>query len=92
MQTKKPPVKKIAANKETVLKAVTEQLQTTLPVLKEQLGDKKFEKRIKKVAKILVAGIKKIPVKKSIPATTKVAPVKKKNTKVVKAAKVATKK
>lgn len=74
MQTKKPAVKKSAADKETVRKAVTEQLQTTLPVLKEQLGEKKFEKRIKKVAKILVAGIKKTPVKKSSPATKKIAP------------------
>lgn len=77
----KPTIKKITIDKESVQKAVAEQLQIVLPLLKEQLGEKKFERRIKKVAKILVAGIKKAAVKKSIPAAKK-APLKKK--KVVK--------
>ena len=51
---------------EKILKAVTDQLHTSLTDLKVQLGEKKFNKRIKKAAKLLVAGVEKKPVKKVI--------------------------
>jgi hypothetical protein len=56
---------------EKVLKTVTEQLGNSLTSLKIQLGNKKFNKRIKKAAKLLVAGIEKKPVKKIIPKGNK---------------------
>ena len=72
MPTKKIAVKKNPIAKEEILKTITEQLLTGLTLLKEQLGDKKFEKRIKKAAKLLTAGIKhpsgvkpEVPVKKN---------------------------
>jgi hypothetical protein len=74
---------------DTILKTVTEHLATALTALKTQLGEKKFNKRIKKAAKLLVAGIEKKPVKKVIPAKIKksvvkvTAPVKKKTAKAV---------
>jgi hypothetical protein len=74
MPTKKPAVKKNAPGKEKILKTIKDQLSTTLSKLKEQLGEKKFEKRIKKAAKVLVAGIKKQPVKKPV-VTAKKSPV-----------------
>lgn len=88
MPAKETPVKKIVSDKENLLQAVTEQLQTALPVLKEQLGEKKFEKRIKKAAKLLIAGIKKAPAKKLTPVVKKIVPAKKKDAKVVKSVKV----
>ncbi len=88
----KPVVKNITIDKESILKAVAEQLQIALPILKEQIGEKKFERRIKKVAKILVAGIKKVAVKKSAPAAKKAPLKKKKDVKVLKAVKVTAKK
>lgn len=83
--------KKSTVADEQILKTITEQLTTSLTALKAQLGDKKFNKRIKKAAKLLVAGIEKKPVKKAIPtATKKVIPkpakvkiLKKKTTKPV---------
>ncbi len=72
----------VAGNK--VLKTVTEQLAIALTSLKMQLGEKKFNKRIKKVAKILIAGIEKKPVKKIIPIQTKKAAAKKAKAKPVK--------
>ena len=78
--------KKSTAADEQILKSVTEQLHTSLTELKAKLGEKKFGKRIKKAAKLLVAGIEKKPVKKVIPKpakkavakTAKATPVKKK--------------
>lgn len=49
-------------NKEAKLQ-VRERLHQSLPGLIELLGEKEFEKRIKKAAKLLVAGIE-MPAKK----------------------------
>ncbi|MEO5889775.1 MAG: hypothetical protein ABIQ31_05950 [Ferruginibacter sp.] len=62
-----------------MLKDIVQQLSQALPALKEMLGEKKFEKRIKKAAKLLSEGIKpvsgkKTPVKK---ATAVKPPIKK---------------
>lgn len=59
MPTKKTALKKTAPGKEKILKTITEQFVSSLSKLKEQLGDKKFEKRIKKATKLLAAGIEK---------------------------------
>jgi hypothetical protein len=71
MPTTKTAVKKNAPAEENILKTIKDQLTTTLSKLKSQLGEKKFEKRIKKAAKLLVAGIKKQPIKKTAPAAKK---------------------
>ena len=84
MPTKKPVVKKNASGKEKVLKTIKAQLITTLSKLKDQLGEKKFEKRIKKAAKLLVAGIKNQPVKKTLPIAKKTTVAVKKVTKTAK--------
>lgn len=84
MPTKKIAVKKDPVAKEEILKTITEQLLAGLTLLKEQLGDKKFEKRIKKAAKLLTAGIKKSPEEKpnapskknESPVAETVAPIK----------------
>ena len=84
MPTKKTPVKKNAPGGEKILKTIKEQLSTTLSKLKGQLGEKKFEKRIKKAAKLLVAGINKKPVEKTVPAAKKTTVAVKKITKTSK--------
>jgi hypothetical protein len=71
-------IKKITVDKDAAMTVIITQLQTALPGLKEQLGEKKFEKRIKKAAKLLIAGFKKTSVKKENPAAKKVIPVAKK--------------
>jgi len=71
MPTTKTAVKKNAPAEENILKTIKDQLSTALSTLKGQLSEKKFEKRIKKAAKLLVAGIKKQPVKKTVPAAKK---------------------
>jgi hypothetical protein len=74
----KETIKKITVDRNAALAVIISQLQNALPDLKEQLGEKKFEKRIKKAAKLLIAGFKKTPVKKATPATKKVIPPTKK--------------
>ncbi|GAB2837261.1 hypothetical protein [Ferruginibacter profundus] len=74
---KKVTAKKVAAGT-TILHTVTEQLNTSLQSLVAVLGEKKYKKRIKKAAKLLVEGIKeaaekKAPVKKVIPVKKKAA-------------------
>lgn len=59
MPTKKTAVKKSTPAKGQILKTITEEFISSLSKLKEQLGDKKFEKRIKKATKLLAAGIEK---------------------------------
>ncbi len=78
MATKKIIIKNPIPPADNILKRVTEQLNTSLTSLKVQLGEKKFKKRIKKAAKKLVAGIKKIPLKKAVTKSKKTIPVKKK--------------
>ncbi len=58
-------------NKDTfskrIIKEITPILANALIKLKGELGDKKFEKRIKKAAKVMAHGIKEKPVKKAVP-------------------------
>ena len=49
--------KKISFKKE-IYQQITGQLSTTLQGIKEILGEKKFERRIKKAARLLSEGIK----------------------------------
>jgi len=58
MSAKQITEKKKLISKETILKEITLQLSQALPALKESLGEKKFEKRLKKAAKLLSEGIK----------------------------------
>ncbi|MEP7373158.1 MAG: hypothetical protein ABI675_07170 [Chitinophagaceae bacterium] len=60
---KKNEIKYISRKKE-IRQQLISQLATSLPGLKEILGDKKFESRIKKAAKLLSEGIKQKPSKK----------------------------
>ena len=78
MPTKKAAVVTVT-NKQNLLKVITGELQKALVELKEKIGEKKFEKRIKKAAKLLIVGIKETPVKKSTPATKKVISSTQKN-------------
>ena len=76
------------SSRETLINEITAQLSTALQKLKIQLGDKKFEKRARKAAKLLTDGIKlednnqsakKLPDKKGvIKKALKIAPAKKK--------------
>jgi hypothetical protein len=53
-----------ASGKKSARKEISIQLTSVLNNLKETLGEKKFERRIKKAARLLTAGIKTKPVKK----------------------------
>jgi hypothetical protein len=46
-----------------IRRQITDQLQSALTPLKDKMDEKKFERRIKKAAKLLTAGIKANPVK-----------------------------
>lgn len=50
--------------KKEIYQQLTEQLTTSLPGIKEILGEKKFDSRIKKAAKLLSEGIKEKAPKK----------------------------
>jgi hypothetical protein len=91
MSAKKTPEKTIATPKETLQNEVALQLSKALQSLKEDLGEKKFEKRIKKAAKLLTEGIKNKPVDK-VPVATKSAAKPKKAATVKKVTKVASSK
>jgi len=74
MIKKTPPAKKQLSAKDKIITETTQILSTSLRALKDAFGEKKFEKRIKKAAKILVQGFKeqvkqevaeKAPVKKA---------------------------
>ncbi|MEP7109543.1 MAG: hypothetical protein ABI760_16235 [Ferruginibacter sp.] len=69
MSTKQTAEKVKQTSKETILREIGLQLSQALPSLKESLGEKKFEKRVRKAAKLLCEGIK--------PADTEKAPVTK---------------
>ena len=58
MLTKKITTKKETTLKEKITSEITLLLTSALATLKDGLGEKKFEKRIKKAAKLLSAGIK----------------------------------
>lgn len=47
-------------------KTIALQLTAALPELKTVLGDKKFERRVKKAAKLLISGIKTKEIKKPV--------------------------
>jgi hypothetical protein len=83
MPTKKIAVKKDTKSKDALLKEITGKLTAALPELKEKIGVKKFDKRIKKVSKVLIAGIKKAPVKNAPAKIKKVIPAVKKAIKIV---------
>ncbi|MGZ8559358.1 MAG: hypothetical protein ACXWWC_13530 [Chitinophagaceae bacterium] len=71
MAKSKTKATKTISLKKEINQQLTNQLTTTLPGLKEILGEKKFESRIKKAAKLLSNGIKE-------KATRKIKEVKKK--------------
>ena len=70
MTNKAPKEPKKLSRKKQVHMEITETLTTALTGLKEILGEKKFETRIEKAAKLLGAGIK--------PRKEKAKPAKKK--------------
>ncbi len=81
MSDKKITDTKKESAKDSMLKEVVDQLTIALPALKEKIGDKKFEKRVKKAAKLLTEGIKNTVSEtevKTKAAVAKKAPVKSK--------------
>jgi hypothetical protein len=92
MSEDKKTAKKTPIVKDDILQKITAQLLSGLTSLKEQLGDKKYEKRIKKAAKLLVEGIKKTSAKKPAVSTEKVAQKEEKAIKSKTATKVTTRK
>ncbi|MBO9562719.1 MAG: hypothetical protein J7621_08100 [Niastella sp.] len=64
MSTSKKAEAQPANDKKSARKEISIQLTSALNSLKETLGEKKFERRIKKAARLLTAGIKTKPVKK----------------------------
>ncbi|NII28809.1 hypothetical protein HB364_27270 [Pseudoflavitalea sp. X16] len=64
MSTSKNTETQQATSKKSTRKEIGLQLTNVLNGLKDALGQKKFERRIKKAAKLLTAGIKTKPVKK----------------------------
>jgi len=64
MSTVKAQEKKNGHTKKDTRKEISTQLVGALAGLKETLGEKKFERRIKKAARLLTAGIKTKPIKK----------------------------
>ena len=93
MATKQITDNKKATSKKTLLLEISLQISKSVVALREKLGDKKFEKRVKKAAKILIEGIKEPAPKKAaktklvstpiLPTPSKKAAIPKK--KVVKA-------
>jgi len=79
MSDKKLTDSKKESAKDIMLKEIVDQLTRALPALKEKIGDKKFEKRVKKAAKLLTEGIKDSAPEKELKikvAAPKNAPVK----------------
>ena len=74
-KTKVTNGKTISLKKE-IYQQLTGQLSTSLPSIKELLGEKKFESRVKKAAKLLSAGIKDKAAKKSKEVKKKAAKTK----------------
>ena len=66
MIEKKASGKKGTSFKEAIIKEITPLLTAALATLKERLGEKKFEKRIKKAARLLASGIKPVVAKKPV--------------------------
>lgn len=64
MSTSKSTETKSAPSKKSTRKEIGQKLANVLNSLKDTLGEKKFERRIKKAARLLTAGIKTKPVKK----------------------------
>lgn len=58
MSTVKAEEKKNGHSKKETRKEISQQLANALAGLKETLGEKKFERRIKKAARLLTAGVK----------------------------------
>lgn len=76
MSKQKVHSKKNETEREKFINEATLILSTSLVMLKDKLGEKKFEKRIRKAAKILVHGIKE-EAPKMPSVTKKVAGIKK---------------
>ena len=66
MIKKKATGKKEPSLKEAIIKEITPLLIAALATLKERLGEKKLEKRIKKAARLFVSGIKPVVAKKPV--------------------------
>ena len=74
-----PKKQKSQSRKKILAQSISTKLNTALlPTLTKLLGKKKLEKRIKKAAKILVAGIKPTPALKKKSTDPKKAPARKK--------------
>ena len=87
MAAKKENDQKHVSQKETMINEAALKISTALESLKKELGTKKFDKRVRKAAKLLVDGLKldtvkkteirKSPIVKKSQKETKAAPVKK---------------
>jgi hypothetical protein len=75
MSTKQSTENKKSASKKTLLSEVSLQISKSTSALREKLGDKKFDKRIKKAAKMLIEGIKESAPKKVVKAKVVSTPI-----------------
>ncbi len=66
MLSKKITDKKKASPKESMIIDISSKLSSVLITFKDKLGEKKFEKRIRKAAKLIMDGIKFTPAKKRV--------------------------
>jgi hypothetical protein len=58
MASKKTVLKKPRLSRKIIINEITPKLTDALSTLKQYLGEKKFNKRVKKATKLLVEGIK----------------------------------
>ena len=69
-------VKKASPAKE-ILNGIIKKIETALADLKQEMGDKRFNKAVKKAGKLFAAGVKKSKVKKTAKKSVKKAETKK---------------
>ncbi len=68
-------VKKASPAKE-ILNGITKKIETALADLKQEMGEKRFNKAVKKAGKLFAAGVKKSKVKKAAKKSVKKAAAK----------------
>ena len=73
MSVKQTTEKNKSTTKKSLLSEVVLQISKAVPTLRATLGEKKFDKRIKKAAKLLIDGIKATEPKKEV--VTKPSPI-----------------
>ncbi len=68
---------KKASPAKAILNGITKKIETALADLKQEMGEKRFNKAVKKAGKLFAAGVKKSKVKKTAKKSVKKAEAKK---------------